>query len=415
MKEIKQIIEAFEQARMGGWKTALATVVHVEGSSYRAPGARMLIREDGLLTSAISGGCLEGDALRKALMVIMQGRPLLVTYNTTDGADEAIGIHLGCNGVIRVLIEPIDPETSIHPIMLLKKAVEQKEEVVLVTLFSLENYRDTRQGTRLLVKKGDVLNETAFHLTCKSDHQRLSCFESRMLKDIKKVFEVAQSLFITYQGADQQGTAKEMSATDYQSDPMSDPITAFLEYVKPAISLVIAGAGNDVIPVVQMAGWMGWETTLIDGRPNYAHAGRFSGCQIIVAAPESAYLDEVVGSRSACLLMSHNYDYDKAMLRRLSEYPVTYIGMLGPRKKFERIMRELKAEGVSFSDEQLSGLYGPVGLDIGAETAEEIACSVIAEINMAFSTGTGKPLSTLPGSIHHRDTDILNTVQGISK
>ena len=110
MKEIQDIIRAFNEAQLMQQQTALATVVHVEGSSYRRPGARMLVTDDGRLTGAISGGCLEGDALRKALLAMQQQRPMLVTYDTSDEDDAKLGMGLGCNGIIQVLIEP-----KLHP------------------------------------------------------------------------------------------------------------------------------------------------------------------------------------------------------------------------------------------------------------------------------------------------------------
>ena len=116
MKEIKEIIKAFDQAQSQGKQTALATVVQVEGSSYRSPGARMLITEDGALTGAISGGCLEGDALKKAQLAMFQQRAMLVTYDTTDDDDAKFGIGLGCNGIIHILIEPIDNNEENHPL-----------------------------------------------------------------------------------------------------------------------------------------------------------------------------------------------------------------------------------------------------------------------------------------------------------
>src|SRR5476651_2621586 len=120
MKELQDIVNAFDKATAAGKQTALATVVHVEGSSYRHAGARMLITEDGQLTGAISGGCLEGDALRKARLAMAQQQPMLVTYDTTDDDDAKLGVGLGCNGIIHILIEPIHPENDNNPIALLK-------------------------------------------------------------------------------------------------------------------------------------------------------------------------------------------------------------------------------------------------------------------------------------------------------
>src|SRR6201992_3988749 len=123
MKEIHSIIQAFDKAQQQGKQTALATVVHVEGSSYRRPGARMLITQDGELTGAISGGCLEGDALRKALLVMACQQPMLVTYDTMDDDDAKLGVGLGCNGIIHILIEPVHPESEHNPIRLLSIAL----------------------------------------------------------------------------------------------------------------------------------------------------------------------------------------------------------------------------------------------------------------------------------------------------
>src|SRR5690242_16563523 len=120
MKEIQQIINAFEEANENDLRTALATVVHVDGSAYRRPGARMLVREDGVLTGAISGGCLEGDALRKAMHAIKQQQNKLVVYDTSDEDNAEIGYQLGCEGTISVLFEPIDPSDAENPLSLLK-------------------------------------------------------------------------------------------------------------------------------------------------------------------------------------------------------------------------------------------------------------------------------------------------------
>src|SRR6187431_2928393 len=130
MKEIRDIIKAFDEAQKLGKKTALATVVHVEGSSYRRPGARMLVTEDGQLTGAISGGCLEGDALRKALLSIHQQQNKLVTYDTTHEDDLQFGIQLGCNGIVDILFEPIISDHPFNPIHLLQELISERRNAV---------------------------------------------------------------------------------------------------------------------------------------------------------------------------------------------------------------------------------------------------------------------------------------------
>src|SRR5580693_9715302 len=134
MKEVRDIVRAYDQARREGKQCALATVVHVEGSSYRRPGARMLVTEDGQLTGAISGGCLEGDALRKALFAINQQQNKLVTYDTTNEDDVQLGVQLGCNGIVHILFEPVDDRIEFHPIRLLKELIGERRDTVLLTL-----------------------------------------------------------------------------------------------------------------------------------------------------------------------------------------------------------------------------------------------------------------------------------------
>ena len=147
MKEISDIITEYGKIRAAGRKAALATVVRVEGSSYRQPGARMLISDTGTLTGAISGGCLEGDAMRKALLVIARNRPLLVTYDTTDEEDATLGIGLGCSGIIHILIEPVDEENPDNPIRLLEKLIARRQKGVLATFFTLSEKQELLLGS----------------------------------------------------------------------------------------------------------------------------------------------------------------------------------------------------------------------------------------------------------------------------
>lgn len=385
MKEIKQIIQAYEQACTDRQKVALATVVHVEGSSYRAPGARMLIREDGMLVGAISGGCLEGDALRKALMVMIQEKPLLTTYDTSDEDDAFIGVGLGCNGIIRVLIEPINSEDEMNPIMLLKTVIQNRQPSILITFFSLHNKWSEDQGTRLLLRKGDVLKQ----------RETIPIDLEVIVRETEGIFKTKNSIFIQY--------------PPLENGVGNEALTAFMEYIEPTLSLVVAGAGNDVLPLVQFAEILGWNVTLVDGRPSYASAQRFPACRLIVSNPEQALNNVVIDDKTAIVLMTHNYGYDKGILRTLStNQALSYIGMLGPKKKLEKMMKELEEEGREISSKLLH-IYSPVGLDIGAETSEEIALSIIAEIKAVFSSRTGGFLRDLAGSIHDRRTTIVDT------
>src|SRR5689334_22957592 len=138
MKDFIAVVNAYRQIDFSQRKAALATVVRVRGSSYRSPGARMLITDDGRWTGSISGGCLEGDALRKARQVMSDNRAITVTYDTRDESNQNLGISLGCNGVIDVLIEPVTPSDKNNPINVFERFIHAKEPLALATVCSSE-------------------------------------------------------------------------------------------------------------------------------------------------------------------------------------------------------------------------------------------------------------------------------------
>lgn len=373
MKELQDIVQAFEAAQRAGQPTALATVVQVEGSSYRRPGARMLVTEAGQLTGAISGGCLEGDALRKARQVMAQQKSRLVTYDTSDEDDAQLGVGLGCNGIIHILIEPIQPEDLDNPLAMIKQVLAKRQNAVLVTVFSVADRTAQQPGTSiLLADEATISRETA-----------LPELPPQLLPDAQAVRQNGASAIKKY----------TLGNGEY---------TAFLEFVPPAISLVIAGAGNDALPLVTMARLLGWQVTVVDGRANYATTARFPAAHhVLVARPEHVLAQVPVDARTVFVLLTHNYNYDLALLRQLLPLPLPYIGLLGPRQKRDRLLAEL-ATPEAIPEEQLARVYGPMGLDIGAETAEEIALATLAEIKAVFQHKTGTFLRDRPAAIHPR-------------
>ncbi|HEU5052275.1 MAG TPA: XdhC/CoxI family protein [Hanamia sp.] len=381
MKEIQQIINAFEEANENDLRTALATVVHVDGSAYRRPGARMLVREDGVLTGAISGGCLEGDALRKAMHAIKQQQNKLVVYDTSDEDNAEIGYQLGCEGTISVLFEPIDPSDAENPLSLLKKAISKRQEAVLVTLFSTEDKRGEQPGTSLLFTEeenfyGNIL---------------IPELKDQLHKNAQKVFAQKKSSFKKI------NTAKSS-------------FTAFFQFLKPGISLVIVGAGNDAISVVQIANSLGWEVSVIDGRKTHAKQERFeSACQVLVLKPEKILEKIVVDNYTAFVLMTHNYNYDLGILKALLQKDIPYIGVLGPKLKLEKMLNQIADEGIKVPDQKLKRIYGPAGLEIGAETPEEIALSIIAEIKAVFANKPAGFLRDKKEVIHSRKDTLIQS------
>lgn len=341
MIEIQNICEAYDRAVKTGKKSALATVVKVDGSSYRRPGARMLVTEEGQLTGAISGGCLEGDALRKAVLAITQEKNKLVIYDTTDEEDAKIGIQLGCNGIVSILFEPIDSDNPHNPIEVLRKSVSERKSSVIITAFSsnlLEHY-----GTRSVNQFPAALQDEIAAIS---------------LETLEKEVSVHQ----------------EIKNGDNQ-------LVIFFAFTLPPLSLIIVGAGNDVLPLYSMAKLLGWKLILVDGRNTHANQHRFPLADQIIVAKATEGMEQLkLDHRTALVLMTHNYQYDLSCLAFLSGKQLTYIGLLGPAAKRDRLLAELETLGVHLSDTFLAHLYGPTGVDLGAETAEEIALSICAEI-----------------------------------
>jgi xanthine dehydrogenase accessory factor len=375
MKEIREIVKAYKAAKKEGKRVALGTVVHLEGSSYRRPGARMLVEDSGLMTGAISGGCLEGDALRKALLVISQNKSKLITYDTSDEEDAIVGAQLGCAGIIQVLLEPIDHENENNPIYLLEKTFLKRQNSVLITLFDINNKLQDQVGTCMLVEQGGEISGAI------------------------EISEINEDIHLNAQEAIQN---KKSKFIHYDAEDKS--ISAFIEYMTPPISLIIIGAGNDAIPLVNIADCMGWEANVVDGRNNLAKRERFvAACQVLVSKPEQILNHITVDDHTVFVLMTHNYNYDLAILEILIENKdINYLGCLGPKKKFQRMLDDLAAKGKVLTQEQINKIYSPVGYDIGAETAEEIALSIVAEIKGVISEKAGASLRTKPDVIHPR-------------
>lgn len=364
MKEIVDILKAYRNAQKQGARSALATVVRVEGSSYRRAGARMLVTEDGMLTGAISGGCLEGDALKKALSAIHQQENKLVTYDTTDEDDAKFGVQLGCNGIVHILFEPIDSDKDISPISILEALQSKREDAIVVTLFSVES--KTQIGTVMVYRNEDVIENLP------------TAIRAPLLNDVEETFAGKTSKFKSYQSG-------------------TESIDAFFEFTRPPISIIIAGAGNDAQPLAEIAYMLGWEVTVADGRPTHATQQRFADAKkVLVAKPAQLFPQVEIDGQTAIVLMTHNYNYDIELLGMLLTTDAPYIGTLGPKKKLIRMLDELQMN----TEENQMRIHGPVGLDIGAETAEEIAISIIAEIKSVFAGATGKSLKEKTGSIH---------------
>lgn len=378
MKELEEIIRAYDKAANQNTKTALITVVHVEGSSYRRAGARMLFTEDGRLTGAIGSSYLEGDALQKARQAIETQKSILANYDTTGGENSPIEIGMGCNGIVDILIEPVNHQNPDNPIQLLKMFLKRREDAVLVTLFSMKNKTDEHSGTCLLVLNNNELKGSLTDDTLKE----------QLINDASEVLKNKTSITRTYRSEDE--------------------LIGFVELLRPSISLIVSGAGNDAIPMMYMAAVMGWKITIIDERASYANTVRFPlADKLVISKPEDILKHITPDDRTVAILMTHSYQNDLAMLRQLIPYQLPFIGLLGTRRKSDRMLNVLQHEGTQSLNGRLKHIYSPAGLDIGAESPEEIALSICAEIQAVLTNKPGTHLREKKEPIHTRESKLI--------
>jgi xanthine/CO dehydrogenase XdhC/CoxF family maturation factor len=371
MKEIRTIIMAYDAIDPNVTKVALATVVRVEGSSYRRTGARMLVQDNGIWEGGISGGCLEGDALKQARMAIFKDSPTLVTYDTTQDDEHQIGVGLGCNGIIDVLFTPLKFSDKSNPVEVLKRCVNNVRKThTLLTITKTDNEVNGLQTGQAIEYKSE---------------ESLSFISD----------EILRSSLIN-------------SVLNQQTKGNSAPITlpllngeccVFIELIPPPIHLVIMGYQYDVFPLSRLINELGWEATIIAPKVKVNHKISSLVSKVL---PIERFSEIEFDEYTAVVLMSHDFEKDKANLVKVLDTNAPYIGMLGPRVRSERIWQELSDEGFEVSDENQDRIYAPVGLDIGAVSPEEIALSLIAEIRAVFSERKGNSLRLRNKPIHER-------------
>ncbi|HSK74225.1 MAG TPA: XdhC/CoxI family protein [Pyrinomonadaceae bacterium] len=374
-KELLEIIKYFEQNQPESTKTVLATVVDVKGSSYRLPGARMLIGENGEMFGTVSGGCLEADVLERASRVLQNGEAEIFTYDTTEHKDSVFSLNMGCRGVIRILLEPINARAML--VRAWKAAFERQERQLMATLISGESSPNIPPGGRIFYSEAEQFD----------------------FENLPKIFESSKELIadcLTFFGENGKAQIK-----DYQTE--QGKFEFFFEIVSPPTNLIVFGAGADAIPVAETAKNLGWRVCVVDHRTAFANKERFpSADEIILTRPENLNVNFAIDENTVAVVMSHNYEHDKETLRFLLNSKVRYIGALGPKRRTENILREWREAGETFSEEQLNKLYAPIGLDIGADTPESIALSIIAEIKSVLTNRKGGFLRRRKVSIYNR-------------
>ncbi len=355
MRELQLITKAWDQLQESGESAVLATVVKTSGSAYRSPGARLLITPLGERYGSISGGCLEDDLIKKAWWLTESGRAVVKRYDTTSEGDVDPAFGLGCNGVVHVLVERLEPGV---PNVLDSIAQVRSSRRKAVVARAIEP--DTVVGN-LLVPGGEGLSRES------------------------QLHEYIQSAAIT-------GRSEFFELTDGQY---------FVEVLEPPIRVLIVGAGSDAVPVTELCRHLGWPVTVLDGRAHYARSERFPAADEVIQRT-GGELRARVDERTAVVLMSHSYSQDCQALRELREIELPYLGVLGPRKRTEQLLSDAQIPTALIP----RNLHSPIGLDIGADAPEQVALAVVAEIQASFNRRSGGLLRDKPGPIHARGAEV---------
>jgi xanthine dehydrogenase accessory factor len=365
MKELEQILRLWKEAEESGESAVVATVVKTHGSSYRLPGARLLLTSKGQRAGSISGGCLEDDLIKKAYWLTQNG-PVIRRYDTTPDGEIASSFGLGCSGVIHVLLERLTPgEPTILNIV--RDARSERRPAIIAHVI----HPVARAGQRLVI---DTLGKVSHNIG-----------DDGLASSLERQSQIA------------------LSERTSQTVWVDDQIEAFIEMVTPSVRLLVFGAGDDAVPVTQLAKYLGWQVWVFDGRAHYAKREKFPHADAVVVRPagKAHVVPEIdpiaqIDKWTAAILMSHSYSQDLETLRELAGTGLSYLGVLGPRKRTVQLLSETGLDASMLGPT----LHSPMGLDIGADGPEQVALAVIAEIQAALNGRAGGLLRERIGSIH---------------
>jgi xanthine dehydrogenase accessory factor len=375
MNEIQAILKVFEESQQKNETSYLATIVNTKGSTYRRPGARMLMTSAGQIVGAISGGCLENDVFEHTRQKMQSVESIVVTYDTTGAEDIIWGFGIGCNGIVQVLIERLD--RSLNPLPFIQQCFNKRQRGVIATVFNVEGSVEIAIAARLmLASDGSIITNI----------EEPNLLQT-LLSDAKAALDLQNS-----------------SINKYQLP--SGSIEVFIEVIQPPTPLIIFGAGRDTIPVVQFAKALGWHVTVVDCRANEATRDRFFLADNVILTRREIIDKQIEVDRdTVAVVMTHNYFDDLEILKMLLPSSIKYLGVLGAKQRTQEILGK-----IHHSKEQLERLYFPVGIDIGAETPQEIAIAIISEIQAVLSNRCGGMLKNRNDSIHQKlEVKILPT------
>lgn len=365
MDELQQVMATAAEEDAAGRPWALATIVDVSGSTYRRPGARLVVRDDNSWVGNLSGGCLEGEVLEVGGAAMDDGVPRREFYDLTADEEAIWGWGLGCNGAMDVFVAPSG--SARRHLDLLQQGRESGRPFRLVTIVGGPD--DAALGATALVPDGaDVVGFADDVPPTAADAQ-------------EEVVAVAR-------GLDRSGLVEVGDRT------------VFVERVTPPLRLLVCGAGHDAIPLVARAAALGWEVVVVDDREVFLDPERFPGAASFVHTPPGEVATATgADERTAAVVMSHNFMRDADYLASLAPVGLAYLGMLGPGTRLERLVDHLDREDIDVRP-HLDRVHGPAGLDLAAEGPDEIAVAIVAEV-LAATRGAGAGfLRDKDGSIH---------------
>lgn len=372
MDELRQIFKLYHEVLNEGSSAVLASVVKTSGSTYRRSGARMLIAKDGKSAGLISGGCVEADLRERSAPLFAGGLPSMVTYDSTSGDDILWGLGLGCTGVAEILLEQVSREHQSKAIEFLEACRQRRCPGVMATVLRVERQLQPERYVRACLSDGSWSCDGMFD----------DATTSVLREACEAVLETGVPVHKTI--------SSSLGSLD-----------VFVEYLSPPPSLVIFGAGPDAVPIARLASELGWTVSVVDAREAYLTRAAFPEAEALVAAPAEEMVERVTMTENGlALVMTHNFNRDCTILQKLFHTEARYIGLLGPRAKADLLLDQIRREGMEISERALERFHAPVGLDIGAETPEEIAHSVISEMLAVLHGRHGEFLRNRAGRIH---------------
>jgi xanthine dehydrogenase accessory factor len=343
----RHLLQSFAAWRASGEELVLATVYETAGSTYSKTGHCILLAANGDYRGLVSGGCLEGDLVERARDVVAKERAAAVTYDLRDSADDLWGLGVGCNGLLRVFLQPLLPQHGYQPFAAIAERLAGTQAAGVATV--IESARaELPAGATAVV---DVAGERVFGADAAASEPLCAAARAAMRNGAARL-------------AEERG-CRILSAP-----------------LKPIPRLLVLGGGLDAVPLVGMAHELGWLVTVADHRPGYLARGGFERAERAVLVEPGKLAQELrLADFDAVVVMSHHLATDRQYLAELASARARYVGVLGPRARRDRLLAELGDVARDLKER----LKGPVGLDIGADSPESIALSILAELQATLS------------------------------